>query len=187
MILSHRKLVALAILVALPAVSSARADVVTDWNLAAINASAIPPNSILQSRILAIAHQAMYDAVRTIGGNRPAYAVELKAPSGASVEAAAAAAAHRALVKLIPSQRSALDAALNATLSRVSDARAKTDGIEIGAQVADALIAVRNGDHCLNGVGSLLSFSRDLPALKPRAHQHRAVQNICVISMRLNR
>ena len=147
MILSHRKLVALAILVALPAVSSARADVVTDWNLAAINASAIPPNSILQSRILAIAHQAMYDAVRTIGGNRPAYAVELKAPSGASVEAAAAAAAHRALVKLIPSQRSALDAALNATLSRVSDARAKTDGIEIGAQVADALIAVRNGDR----------------------------------------
>jgi hypothetical protein len=144
---SHRKLAALAILAVLPAVTSARADVVTDWNIVAINATAIPPNSILQSRVLAIAHQAMYDAVRAIGGNRPAYAADLKAASGASVDAGAATAAHRALVKLVPSQRSALDAALNATLSGISDARAKADGVEIGAQVADALIVIRNGDR----------------------------------------
>ena len=147
MVPSHRKLAVLAILVALPAVSSAYADVVTDWNLAAINASAIPPNSILQSRVLAITHQAMYDAVRAIGGKRPAYTPDLKASSGASVDAAVAAAAHHALVKLIPSQRGALDAALNATLLRISDARAKADGVEIGTQVADALIALRNGDQ----------------------------------------
>jgi hypothetical protein len=147
MIPSHQKLTALAILAALSTVSSAPADVVTDWNLAAINATAVPPNSILQSRVLAIAHQAMYDALRTIGGNRPAYVVDLKAPVGASIDAAVAAAAHRALVKLIPAQRSTLDAALNATLSRISDARAKADGVEIGVQVADALIVVRNGDQ----------------------------------------
>jgi hypothetical protein len=89
----------------------------------------------------------MYDAVRAIGGNRPAYTPDLKASSGASVDAAVAAAAHHALVKLIPSQRGALDAALNATLLRISDARAKADGLEIGTQVADALIALRNGDQ----------------------------------------
>jgi hypothetical protein len=67
-----------------------------------------PPNAIPQSRVLAIAHQAMYDAVRTIGGNRPAYAADLKATSGA---------------------------------------RAKADGVEIGAEVADALMVARNGDR----------------------------------------
>lgn len=178
MIRSHRrKLAALAILAALPTDSSARADVVTDWNLAAINATAIPPNSILQSRVLAIAHQAMYDAVRTISGNPPAYAADLKAASGASVDAAAAAAAHRALVKLIPSQRSSLDAALNATLSRISDARAKADGVEIGAQVADALIVVRNGDQSdavvpfnpMPGAGRYRpTYPHNLPAILPQ-------------------
>jgi hypothetical protein len=44
----------------------ARADVVTDWNVVALNASAVPPNSIVQSRTLAIAHAAVYDAVRAV-------------------------------------------------------------------------------------------------------------------------
>ena len=54
---------------------------VTDWNAIAISASAVPPNSILQSRTLAIAHAAMYDAVRAVERSGPAYAVDAQARS----------------------------------------------------------------------------------------------------------
>src|SRR4029434_6884665 len=42
------------------------ADVVTDWNVIALNATALPPNSALQSRTLAIVHAAIYDATRSV-------------------------------------------------------------------------------------------------------------------------
>ena len=58
----------------------ARADIVTDWNIVALNATAVPPNSVLQSRTLAIVHAAIYDAVRAVDQKAPAYAVDLKAP-----------------------------------------------------------------------------------------------------------
>lgn len=177
MILACRKLTAVAALLVLPLVSSGHADVVTDWNIIAINASATPPNSILQSRVLAIVHQAMYDAVRTIGGSRLSYAVDLKAPSGASIDAAVAAAAHGALVKLIPAQRSALDAALNTTLSRIADPRTKADGVEIGAEIANALIAARSNDRSdavvpfspTPGIGRYRpTYPHNLPAILPQ-------------------
>ena len=49
---------------------AAQADVVTDWNVIALNATAVPPNSILQSRALAIVHAAIYDAVRAVDRKR---------------------------------------------------------------------------------------------------------------------
>lgn len=68
---------ALAVLVVLSS-ERARADVVTDWNLIAINATAVPPNSILQSRVLAIVHVAMHDAARVIDQRGPALAVDIR-------------------------------------------------------------------------------------------------------------
>ena len=56
----------------------AQADSVTDWNVIAINATAVPPNSILQSRVLATVHGAIYDAVRALDQKSAAYAVDLK-------------------------------------------------------------------------------------------------------------
>ena len=47
-------------------IARAHADAVTDWNVIALNATAVPPNSILQSRALAIVHSAIYDAVRVV-------------------------------------------------------------------------------------------------------------------------
>ena len=47
-------------------IARAHADAVTDWNVIALNATAVPPNSILQSRVLAIVHGAIYDAVRAV-------------------------------------------------------------------------------------------------------------------------
>src|SRR3954469_7456595 len=103
----------------------ARADAVTDWNVIAINATAVPPNSILQSRVLAIVHGAVYDAVRAVDRKGAAYAVDLKAPAGTSLDAAVAAAAHGALIRLAPAQRAMLDTALSTSLSKVADGQGK--------------------------------------------------------------
>jgi hypothetical protein len=124
----------------------ARADVVTDWNVIALNATAVPPNAILQSRVLAIVHGAVYDAVRAAERRGAAYAVDLNAPPGSSVDAAAAAAAHGVLIRLVPIQRLMLDAALHVTLSKIADGRGKTDGISTGSQVAERIVALRSND-----------------------------------------
>ena len=124
----------------------ARADVITDWNVIALNATAVPPNSILQSRVLAILHGAVYDAVRVVEQRSAAYAVDLKAPAGTSVDAAVAAASHGVLVRLSPAQRPMLDAALHATLARIAEGPSKADGIRIGAQIAERIVALRSAD-----------------------------------------
>src|SRR3954469_13106062 len=130
-----RVLVALALIascVHLPG-REARAGVVSDWNVIALNATAVPPNSVLQSRTLAIVHAAIYDAVRAVDRKAPAYAVDLKAPQGADVDAAVAAAAHGVLVRLAPVQRPVLDGALDAALAKIAQGDGKAEGINIGA------------------------------------------------------
>ena len=49
--LSRRLVNAAALLVALGTGSIAKADVATEWNAIAVEATAVPPNSILQSRV----------------------------------------------------------------------------------------------------------------------------------------
>jgi hypothetical protein len=124
----------------------ARADAVTEWNVIALNATALPPNSILQSRALAIVHAAIYDAVRAVEPTRGAYAVEIGAPAGTSIEAAVVAAAHAALARVAPAQRSMLDAALNLSLAKIADGHGKTDGIALGTQIAERIVALRASD-----------------------------------------
>ncbi|GAA2303901.1 vanadium-dependent haloperoxidase [Glycomyces scopariae] len=61
-------------------------------------------------------------------------------------EAALAAAVHRALYALAPTQQAALDAALEAALDEVPDGRAKRKGVAAGVDRADDLLADRTGD-----------------------------------------
>src|SRR5882757_805667 len=95
---------AFAALLACPALP-VHADAVTDWNAIALNATAVPPNSILQSRVLAIVHCAIYDAVRAVDRKGGAYAIDVEAPAGTSVGAAVVAAAHGSLARLAPAER----------------------------------------------------------------------------------
>jgi hypothetical protein len=124
----------------------AHADAVTDWNVIALNATAVPPNSILQSRVLAIVHTAIYDAVHAVDRKGGAYAVDIEAPAGTSVEAAIVAAAHGSLAQLAPAERSTLDTALNVSLSRIADGQGKSDGTALGTQIAEKLVALRSND-----------------------------------------
>jgi hypothetical protein len=162
---------------ALLSVSPVRADVVTEWNVIALNATAIPPNSILQSRVLAIVHGAMYDAVNAIEQKGLPYAVDLKAPAGASIDAAVAAAAHGVLVRLAAPQRPMLDAALSSALAKIADPRARSDAVALGERIAEKSVTLRSGDQS----GASVPFSpkpgpglyqltppHSLPALLPQ-------------------
>ena len=77
----------------------ANADVVTDWNDAALDAiragNTAPP---VASRSLAILHAAIYDAVNGISRSHEQYLVPSAVQASASRPAAASAAAHQALV-----------------------------------------------------------------------------------------
>jgi PAP2 superfamily len=127
-------------------IARVQADAVTDWNVVALSASAVPPNSILQSRVLAIVHGAIYDAVCAVDRKCPPYAVGVDAPAGTSAEAAVAAAAYGTLVRLAPSERPMLDRALNVSLARIADGKGKTDGVALGEQIAEKTVALRSSD-----------------------------------------
>ena len=105
-----------AIVVALAAFSSARADVVTDWNATALGLTTLsaPPAEL---RALAITHAAMFDAVNAITRSHAPYLVQPTAPADSSADAAAASAAHGVLLWLFPGAKTPLDAALAAAAS----------------------------------------------------------------------
>src|SRR5512145_3162789 len=85
-------------LVALAAISPgiASADAVQDWN-AILWTTTAAQNPFLQARFAAITHLAMFEAVNAVTGDYQPYLGTVAAPPGASVEAAAVAAAHRVL------------------------------------------------------------------------------------------
>src|SRR5436309_11049925 len=101
---------------------AAKADVVTEWNSAALNAIRIdktpPPKA---SRALAILHATIYDAVNGITRTHEPYLVGGHVPASASVEAAAAAAAHRVLASLYSAQQATFDATYQGELASLSD------------------------------------------------------------------
>src|SRR2546429_8349069 len=111
----------------------ADADVVTDWNNAALDAiraeRTAPP---IASRSLAILNISIYDAVNGIARTHERYLVPSVALESASREAAASAAAHKALVNLFPANGSRFDALHASILTTVPDAPHNTLGIISG-------------------------------------------------------
>jgi PAP2 superfamily len=127
----------------------ARADTVTEWNLNATNAllvtAAQPPQVSVPH--LAMVQGAVYDAVNAIDGGHEGYLISSgSAEPSDSMEAAAATAAHRVLVHLVPGQQATLDALYIASLSGIPDGEPKTRGIAVGEQAAVAMIAARAND-----------------------------------------
>jgi hypothetical protein len=134
-------------LIVLSAPFAARADVVTDWNQTAIRATEIAGAPVpVQTRVMAIVHAAIFDAVNAVNPRYAAYAVDLRATQGTSADAAAAAAAYGILVRLYPPQTAIIDAALANSLARIPDGPAKVDGLRLGQEVAERLFALRKDD-----------------------------------------
>lgn len=121
------------------------ADVVLEWNeilLDAVRADATSPPRA--SRAMAIVHTAIYDAVNSIDRSHQPYAVQDLAAPSTSREAAAAAAAHRALESLFPLQD--FDDELAASLAAIADGAAKDAGVALGQSIADQILALRAAD-----------------------------------------
>ncbi len=142
----------------------ARADVVTDWN-GTVTSVTLGGSSYLQFRAYAYTHAAIHDAVNAVDRRFAPYAVDLKAPPGTSMEAAAVSAAHGVLTNLVPEKKAAIDAALTASLARIPEGQARTNGIAIGKQVAERLLALRADD----GVNAKVDLK--LPAPGPGVWQ----------------
>jgi PAP2 superfamily len=126
---------------------TARADVITDWNNAALDAirtgNTAPP---IASRSLAILHASIYDAVNGIARTHEPYLVQSAVSGSASRKAAASAAAHEALVNLFPARTSIFDALHAAILAAIPNGPQKTAGIVWGEFVANQILAARAND-----------------------------------------
>ena len=121
-------------------------DPVLQWDqitLQAITTDADAPT--VASRALAMESLAVYDAVSAIDGT-PGYLVNLTAASDASAPAAVAEAADQVLDYLYPAQAAAFDAQLAVSLSVIPAGQARFDGIALGAEAAQAIIALRAND-----------------------------------------
>lgn len=130
-----------------PAVGSA--DTVTQWNQNAANAlyvtAAQPPNvSVLH---MAMVQGAVYDAVNAIDGGHEGYLLTSRVATPTdSKDAAAATAAYKVLLNIVPAQQPALQALYDASLAGIPDGSAKTRGIAVGNAAAAAMIAARTDD-----------------------------------------
>jgi hypothetical protein len=118
------------------------ADVIRTWHALA---AAQPTNPVRQSRVLAIVHAAMHDAVNGAVPVFETYASWLS-DRHADPEAAAAAAAHRALVALFPSNTSTFDMQLASSLASIPDGAAKEAGVALGSAVGQFIVDFRAGD-----------------------------------------
>ena len=144
--------------------AQAGANVVISWNetLIAALATAGTPAPI-GTRLGAIVQAAVFDAVNGIERRYTPIHVTPSAPRGASRAAAAAGAAHEALIALFPSQQAVFDAQLAQSLATIGDDDDEDDdaggtsiarGLAWGETVADQILAWRATDH----------FSDPLPA-----------------------
>ena len=125
-------------------------DVVTEWNLIALemvktNLQMAP----VASRTLAMMHGAVFDAVNAIDPVYSPYRTLARPGYACSQEAAAAAAAHAVLASVYTGQVTYLDAALSTSLARVADSLAKTNGIALGTDIGQQMLAWRADDMML--------------------------------------
>jgi hypothetical protein len=124
-------------------------NVVTEWNAIAQNAIVTidgQPQPIQRSQLwMTLVHVAIYDAVTAINDEYEQFKVTPSHLRPASRDAAAVAAAHRILVRLLPSQHATLDAARENSLNRIGNGVKKENGIAIGEEVASRLLEIHDG------------------------------------------
>jgi len=127
---------------------AADAAVIRDWNATMVativtdagkgNAEGILWYSFVQA--------AVYNAVQGITHRYELYKWDVRGPRAASPEAAAATAAYQVLMHYFPASASRLNTAYAASLARVPDGTAESQGISYGERAAARLIELRTGD-----------------------------------------
>jgi hypothetical protein len=125
------------------------AAVVNDWSVRTTQTgAAVGQNALRTLLTTTMVHLAMYDAVNAIDGGHVGYASKPAAAAGASKEAAAIRAAYVVLLAEYPTRATQLTASYDAALASLSASeQAKADGIAVGTEAANAVLAARQGDH----------------------------------------
>jgi hypothetical protein len=159
----HRKLLSFISIwiLALGSAQTAYADAVTRWNAnagkAAVAACISPSlDPLHESRMYAMMHIAIHDALNAIDRRFRPYGVDLDLAPSASEEAAVAAAARDTLTVVISqipfppeclaAATASVEADYAAALAPIPAGPAKTAGIAIGQAAAAAIVALRTGD-----------------------------------------
>jgi hypothetical protein len=139
-----------------------QADAVTDWNAHAGQAIIVACIDTLNaSRLYAMLHIAVHDALHTIDRRFQPYVLDIvyshdREPSGASAPAAVATAAHDVLVPVLhqmPVSQACIDAGIASVeadytdaLDAIADGTPKTQGVVIGHAAAALILALRVAD-----------------------------------------
>ncbi len=134
-------------------------DPVLRWNTIAIDAEkALSANTdptqqngpARAARAMAIVQLAVYDAVNDIDRSYTSYLTDVVAPSGTSMDAAVAQAAHDTLVVLYSQQKATFDQDLAADLAAIPDGPGKVAGIALGQLCAFDILVARANDGAQN-------------------------------------
>ena len=121
--------------------------VVLKWDEVAYEAfgGATYQHSLMASRINAMVHIAMHDAINAIEARYETYAFKGKNIHADPI-AAAASAAHTVLLHEIPGSKGLIDSALQQSLSDIPEGVAKAGGIQLGTEAGNAILANHNND-----------------------------------------
>ena len=126
----------------------AQEDVIFQWNRVLMETVRTPgqqPATIMPVRSYSMMHAAMFDAVNSIDGSYTAYLTDVPGSQNASIEAAAAQAAHDVLVGLYPTRVAIFDSELATSLQGIDEYRAQ-QGIRVGQIVAERMLIARAND-----------------------------------------
>ena len=105
---------------------------------------------------------------RSLGGLKP-FATAVRAPEGASADAAVGQAARDVLVARVPGQAANVQAAYDAFMAGIPDGAAETAGKAVGAAVAAGMLAWRTGDH----FDDVVPYVQQAPARGSSSRSHR--------------
>lgn len=145
-----RALVFSAIAVAGPAPASATPNVVIEWAgivQQAIHSAAAPRSAGTSEILHTMVHLAVFDAVVAIEGGYKPFATRIAAPRGADLRAAVATAAYlTAGPRIAAANLPAFDQAYANYMATLPLSPAVTDGIAVGQQAAEGMLALRAND-----------------------------------------
>jgi hypothetical protein len=121
----------------------ARADVVADWADKTTEIATDGPNTL---RTMALAQNAVYEAVNAITGRYPRDRVDLGSAKGASIDAAVAAASRTVLMHEAPELSVQIATAYDERLRALPDDDARMRGVNLGVRAAEHVLAKHTDD-----------------------------------------
>lgn len=141
--------------------------IILEWNVIAFETmgGTSYQNTLVASRLNAMVHIAMHDALNSIV---PVYNRYNNVNNAAAAHpvAAAAYAAHTVLVNQFPEQKTMLDERLSKAVDTIANITAKQKGIELGIQAGNAIVELRKNDGALQNPIATVS-----PSTTPGVYQ----------------